>query len=226
MTAVSPLALRRCSWFSALAREPLTRLASSASFGVSDRDDWLYREGSPADATYLITRGAARWVRADGHGREFVLGVLSFDWTVHAAGTVVRGGVHRLGLQTLHRMHFIRIPADPFLQALDMSLDLTKRVASSMAADVHALADSAGNLGLLDIRGRVAKALLDSADPAGYARFLVTQADVAGQLGMSRQSFNEILSELRTRGLIRATGRGSVMVRDREGLRRLLRAGS
>lgn len=226
MTAVSPLALRRCSWFSGLPREPLSLLAASASFGAIDRDEWLYREGAAADAAFLITRGAGRWVRADGHGREFVLGVLSFDWTMHAAGAVVRGGEHRLALQALHRLHFVRIPAQSFLRALDMSLDLTKRVASSMAADVHSLADSAGNLGLLDIRGRVAKALLDSADPAGYARFLVTQADVAGQLGMSRQSFNEILSELRTRGLIRGTGRGSVMVRDRDGLRRLLRAGS
>ncbi len=226
MTPVSPLALRRCSWFATLERGPLTRLAMSAAFGVSDREHWLYREGSPADAAYLITRGAARWVRGDGHGREFVLAVLTFDWTMHAAGSVVRGGEHTLGLQTLHRIHYIRIPAEAFLVALDSSLDLTKRVAAAMAADVHGLAETAGNLGLLDIRRRVAKVLLDSADQAGHARFLVTQADVAGQLGMSRQSFNEILSDMRARGLIGGTGRGTVVVRDREGLWRLLRAGS
>jgi CRP/FNR family transcriptional regulator len=226
MTAVSPLALRRCSWFSSLAREPLTRLAVSATFGISDREQWLYEEGSPADAVYLITRGAARWIRGDGFGRAFVLEVLTFDWTLHAAGSVVRGGAHKLGLQTLHRLHYIRIPSEVFLWVLEASLELTKRAAASLAGDVHSLADTAGNLGLLDIRGRVAKALLDSADQAGHARFLVTQADIAGQLGMSRQSFNEILSELRTRGLIRGTGRGTLVVRDREGLRRLLRSGS
>ena len=226
MTTVSPMALRRCSWFTALDRAPLTRLAVSSTFGFSDRDDWLYREGSPADAAYLVTRGAARWVRSDGHGREFVLSVLTFDWAMHAAADAIRGGVHKHGLQSLHRMHYIRIPAEEFRLALDASLDLTKRVAAAMASDVHALAETAGTLGLLDIRGRVAKALLETADAAGHARFLVTQADVAGQLGMSRQSFNEILSELRARGLIRGGGRGSVVVRDRDGLRRLLRAGS
>lgn len=64
---------------------------------------------------------------------------------------------------------------------------------------------------------RLARWLLTVHDRAGDDRFHLTQADIAGMLGVRRATVSEVGSELETRRLIRR-GRGWVEVLDRPGL--------
>jgi CRP-like cAMP-binding protein len=64
---------------------------------------------------------------------------------------------------------------------------------------------------------RLARWLLTIHDRAGEDRFVLTQADIAGMLGVRRATVSEVGSELEEKGLIRR-GRGWVQVLDRPAL--------
>lgn len=64
---------------------------------------------------------------------------------------------------------------------------------------------------------RLARWLLTIHDRADDDRFVLTQADIAGMLGVRRATVSEVGSELEDRGLIRR-GRGWVQVLDRKAL--------
>ena len=65
---------------------------------------------------------------------------------------------------------------------------------------------------------RLARWLLSLHDRVGDTRFDLTQADIAGMLGVRRATVSEVGSSLEDRGVIER-GRGWVRVLDRPGLR-------
>jgi CRP/FNR family transcriptional regulator, cyclic AMP receptor protein len=74
------------------------------------------------------------------------------------------------------------------------------------------------DLVFLDLRGRVARQLLVLAgDGNGNARTSVTQAELASMVSGARQTVNQALRSLESRGCIRASGR-SFEILDRERL--------
>jgi CRP-like cAMP-binding protein len=77
------------------------------------------------------------------------------------------------------------------------------------------------DLAFLDLQGRVARQLLVLAgDGDGTARSSVTQTELASMVGGARQTVNQALRSLESRGYIRANGR-SFEILDRERLEHL-----
>jgi CRP/FNR family transcriptional regulator, cyclic AMP receptor protein len=77
------------------------------------------------------------------------------------------------------------------------------------------------DLAFLDLQGRVARQLLVLAgDGNQTARTAVTQAELASMVGGARQTVNQALRSLESRGYIRADGR-SFQILDRERLEHL-----
>jgi CRP-like cAMP-binding protein len=76
------------------------------------------------------------------------------------------------------------------------------------------------DLAFLSLQGRVAAKLLDLTGPDGDRTRRVTQVELATMVGGARQTVNQALRSLESRGYIRSAGR-SFAILDREQLRRL-----
>ncbi|KQW81937.1 Crp/Fnr family transcriptional regulator [Brevundimonas sp. Root1279] len=108
-------------------------------------------------------------------------------------------------------------PSDVFADALadseGMRTALAKFTESLFAQVQQAAACNAQHR----LDERLARWLLTIHDRADDDRFVLTQADIAGMLGVRRATVSEVGSELEDRGLIRR-GRGWVEVLDRKAL--------
>jgi CRP/FNR family transcriptional regulator, cyclic AMP receptor protein len=115
-----------------------------------------------------------------------------------------------------------------FLDFLAGHPDATRELLRALAAQIHANESFVEDLLYLDLKGRVAKRLLqlvapslDEPPPDGsVVPSVVTHADLASLCGGSRENVTRILSELQRRRLVEREGRRYVL-RDVSGLRRL-----
>jgi CRP-like cAMP-binding protein len=108
-------------------------------------------------------------------------------------------------------------PSDVFAEALGESEGMRAALArftESLFAQVQQAAACNARHRLDE---RLARWLLTIHDRAGGDRFHLTQADIAGMLGVRRATVSEVGSVLEDRGLIRR-GRGWVEILDREAL--------
>jgi CRP/FNR family transcriptional regulator, cyclic AMP receptor protein len=186
----------------------------------------LFVAGDPGGFVVLITSGRAKVVAATASGVETVLSL--------------RGPGDLIG--ELTAMDDDRAPRTATVAALDpvvcrvvAARDFRELVAAHGGIAVELLRMLAGRLressrrlvefGGYDTTRRLARLLTEMADAAGRtagSRVVLptglTQEDLAGLVGASRESIARGLAALRARGFV-ATGRRSVQVLDPEGLR-------
>jgi CRP/FNR family cyclic AMP-dependent transcriptional regulator len=120
------------------------------------------------------------------------------------------------------------VGGDRFLRFLGDHFEATRALLRGLARQIQAHESFVEDLLFLDLKGRVAKRLLqlvspslDELPPDGTVLpAVVTHADLASLCGGSRENVTRILSEFQRRGLVRRDGRRYVL-RSVSGLRRL-----
>ena len=185
----------------------------------------IFRKGDPGDALYVILRGQVKIVLPSDGEEEALLGVLEagdffgelslIDGQVRSASVFAAEETEAL---ILHRDHFLELVRNSPEFALDLLAALSQRLRQSD----EVIADAA----FLDVAGRLAKRLVDLAvrygkpSPDGTVISLrLTQRELAGMIGATRESVNKHLQSLRAQPVITADG-GRIVIRDLEKLRR------
>jgi CRP/FNR family transcriptional regulator, cyclic AMP receptor protein len=119
------------------------------------------------------------------------------------------------------------IGADPFLGFLATGFDAVRALLRGLANQIQAHESFTEDLLFLDLKGRVAKRLLQLAAGSGgpledgaVITAGLTHSDLASLSGGTRENVTRILSEFQRRGLVNRDGRRYVLT-DVAGLRRL-----
>lgn len=107
------------------------------------------------------------------------------------------------------------VGGERFLEFLSQHFRATRELLRTLARQIHAHESFVEDLLFLDLKGRVAKRLLqlvtpslDELPPDGVVLpAVVTHADLASLCGGSRENVTRILSELQRRGLVARDGR-------------------
>lgn len=222
MVGVDPQLLRSCIWFADVEQPDLADLSRACSAVAVTRDSWIFRQGQLPESLAILRNGRGLLVRSSCRDAELIIDMLTFRNTGFGAHHVLSARPLPLGLRAASRVDLIRIPIPALHQLIDRNPAVLRRFMVQMAHDIDAIAELVSDLGLLDLRRRVAKLLLKSANEDGLVRFFASQHTVARRLGVSRQSLNKTMSALQRRGWIDRRGRGQVLLVDPGGLRRLL----
>jgi len=105
------------------------------------------------------------------------------------------------------------VPAEAFLAVVLAEIDAARRLLRALARQVQSQQAFAEDLLFLDLKGRVAKRLLQMVTPDldalpedGIVVPDVTQADLASLCGGSRENVTRILKEFERRGFVRRDG--------------------
>ena len=119
------------------------------------------------------------------------------------------------------------VSADDFLGFLAAEPSASRSLLRVLARQVHSHEAFVDDLLFLDLKGRVAKRLLQMATPSlddlpedGPAIPAVTHADLASLCGGSRENVTRVLSEFQRRGLLERDGKRYVLTKV-EGLARI-----
>ena len=221
--------LARTSLFAHLDESELLGLGACARRRTYRKGEFIFHQGDPGDAVFVLTEGRVKVIFASEDGDEMILATLQ---PPHFFGelALIDGGPRSASIQTLEPTAVLTLTRATLLDLMARQPAVTDLILRSLGRLVRLMIAQASDLVFMDLHGRVAKLLLrligQATGQPGEQLSLdlkMTQSDLAAMVGGSRQSVNHILHEFERRGYLRLTGH-TLIVKDLEALRR--RAGS
>ena len=185
----------------------LKALAEQGTVKAFPKNTIIVSEGDRSDSLFIVQAGKVKVYLADEHGKELLLGT-------HGPGEyfgemILDEGPRSASVMTMEPSRFSVITTDQFKQFLARHPDIGLELIKSLIHRVRALTKTVGNLGLLDVYGRVARLLLDMAVEENGKQVIkehLTQQDMASRVGCSREMISRILKDLRVGGYIKTDG--------------------
>jgi CRP/FNR family cyclic AMP-dependent transcriptional regulator len=193
----------------------LSVIATQSSLQRYKRKERIVTQGSVTDTMYFVILGGAHVAMEDRLKRETIVSTLRpgdyfgemslIDHQPHVANVIAIKSTEILAVKNsvlstwLPLQHSV---ASYLMQTLVLRLRLANRTIESLS--------------LLDVRGRVARALLDSAieDEHGnlFIRDKISSTDLGKMIGASRETVSRILSDFEARGLIKTESSGTMLL--------------
>jgi len=213
--------LQRIALFAELPSDTLAGVARVAIRRTYMADELIILEGDPCRAAYFVSQGHVRVMRTSPDGREQVLSQLGPAQSFNTVPPFLPAGVNHATAQAVEPSVVYAIPKDDLLSLVGTSPPLALALLKDFAERLDHLTDLVEDLSLRTVRGRLARFLLDQAQPgAGEPDAVVpqwTQTEMAARLGTVREMIGRTLRSFADAGLIRVE-RGRIELLDRDGL--------
>ena len=218
-TMVSNLELiRRVPLFSTLTAAQAESVADAVVKNRFKRGDAIVEQGKKSNALSIMLTGRARVITTDQRGREVILATMQpgdyvgemslIDNEPHSA--TVRAEV-QTDVLVLGRLEFARCLPENSSMAYAIMKGLVQRLRHA-DRKIESLA-------LMDVYGRVARALLEFAIPDAQGdaviRDKVSRQDLAKMVGASREMVSRVMKDLEERGFVETRSDGSMLVKER-----------
>jgi len=190
------------------------------------RGAYLLNEGEISDHVAVVLEGRAKVASVTHDGREVVLAVRGPGDLVGEL-SALDGGVRSSSVCALEPVEAVIIPSDRFALFLEAHPRLAILLLQTVTRKLRDADRKRIEFGAYDTPGRVARRIVELADQYGEhdARGVritlsLTQDELAGWTGASREAVSKALRHFRDRGWIE-TGRRSIVVLDLEALQTL-----
>jgi CRP-like cAMP-binding protein len=211
--------------FHELGEPALLGLAERATERTYERGEALFHQGDPGDSLFILVDGLVKVFVASEKGDEMVLTTLRPPDSFGELA-LIDGGPRSASIRALEPTTALTVGRSALQELMQRQLEVAPALLRSMGTLARELIEHTGDLVFLDLQGRVAKLLVGIADQRGEAQdtgialdLEVTQTDLAAMVGGSRQSVNQILHALESRGYLELHGR-EVVLKDLAALRR------
>ena len=159
----------------------------------------LYQQGAPSDEMFLILEGRVLLECCHASGKKRAIYIVSAGMTIGEAGAMF-GGSHDFRAVTVTQCRLFRIPAPVFRRRVEASPALALQVFQVEARKGQVLARVLAMDSFLDLRARVAQALLSLSEqhgrpePEGILLTIpFTHQEMADLLGVSRVAVSQCM---------------------------------
>jgi len=158
------------------------------------RNDTLFGEGDPPDCLYLVAQGRLAIAIANPIDRRESVVALMEPGDLFGELAMLDDGPRSAMARALEPTIVYSVPYRPVLDLLEseprLLWNVTRLLAQRLRAMDEALADSV----FLDVPGRTAKRLLELAGHNNEFVLPITQEELAGMVGASRERVNKALA--------------------------------
>jgi CRP-like cAMP-binding protein len=186
--------LATTEFFADAPRGVLAAIADAGTVRHLVRGDVLFREGDVADSLYLVLSGRIAIAIANPiDHRETVVSLMETG-DLFGEIAMLDDGPRSAMARALEPTDVLSIPFEPAVQAFrsdpQMLWGVTRLLAHRLRTMDEALADSV----FLDVTGRTAKRLLELSEGDDEFQLPVTQEELAGMVGASRERVNKAIA--------------------------------
>ena len=189
--------------FAAL-RPSLRGLASRGTIRSYPKNSVIINEGEAGDALFVLLQGRVKVYSNDSAGRE-----ITFNFVDHGdyfAEMCIDGGPRSASVMTVEPAVCSVVSPAAVRQHMSEQPDFAFDLISQVIRRARAATDTARNMALLDVYGRVVVALQG---PPGHARTQlpltltkITHQSLASRVGASREMVSRLLKDLEKGGYI------------------------
>lgn len=213
--------LRRTELFAALSDDALERVVASASSRELRRGDILFEEGDEPDHLYVVEDGRMAIASRSIDGRESVFALMERGDLFGEMG-LLDGLGRSAQARALEPSQITEIPYAPVRAIFEERPELLWGVVALLAGRLRSMDSALADSVFLDVTGRTAKRLLDLAGEHDEFQLPVTQEELAGMVGASRERVNKAIASFVRLGWIGQSDRRYAIL-DREQLTRRAR---
>ncbi len=191
-------------------------------------DAIVLSEGDASERVLLLVSGRVKISTVSEEGQETVLGYRGAG-EILGELSAIDGAPHNATVTVVEAGEALVVPAARFVEALAGEPEATLALLRSVVARLRDADRTRADYTARDVVGRISHRLVELAAEYGHPSddgieidLPISQRELAGWVGSSREAANKALAELEHRGLVRVTRR-RLTVSDPEGLRRLAR---
>jgi len=185
--------LSRSELFSALDAETVNSIAGSAKAVSLRRNELVFSEGDEATDMYVVRAGRIAIANRSIDGRESVMALME-PGDLFGEMSFFDGDPRSADARALEASDLIVVPFQPVRDAFQAKPEFLWHVVELLVKRLRTTDEALADSVFLDVPGRTAKRLLELAGGADEFVLPVTQEELAGMVGASRERVNKAIS--------------------------------
>ena len=213
-----PVLLKKVSIFAGLPDEPLHDLAQRMRPRSADAGAVIVSQEEVGDSLFVLASGKVKVVLYGDTGREIILSILR-DGDFFGEMSLLDRQPRSANVVAVEDSELLTLDQEAFRHHLTQNPSTAMAILAEMTRRLRKADEVIGNLALLDVYARVARAIRELAQQQGepvegglLIRERPTQQEMAGLIGTSRETVSRALNDFMRRGLMEMTGK-QILVR-------------
>lgn len=222
MTMLSSLDLiRRVPLFSMLTDAQAAAVADAVVKRRFKRGEVIVEQGKKSNALFILLNGRARVLTADSRGREVILATLQPGDHIGEM-SLIDNEPHSATVRAEMQTDVLMLGRVEFARCLPENTSMAYAVMRGLVQRLRHADRKIESLALMDVYGRVARALLEFASDGPDGQLLIreriSRQDIAKMVGASREMVSRVMKDLEDRGYIETQENGAIVVKERLGM--------
>ena len=209
--------IRRVPLFSMLTDAQAAAVSGAIVKRRYKRGDRIVEQGKKSNALFIMLTGRARVISADARGREVILATLQPGDYIGEM-SLIDNEPHSASVQAEIQTDVLELGRLDFARCLPENNSMAYAVMKGLVQRLRHADKQIASLALMDVYGRVARALLEFARPDAHGQMMirdkVSRSDIAKMVGASREMVSRVMKDLEERGFVVTLGNGAMMVKD------------
>jgi CRP-like cAMP-binding protein len=186
--------LAKTDFFGLAPIEDLARIGSMSRKRILSRGDHLFEAGEDAESMYVVLTGrVAIAIANEIDKRESMVALMEVGDLFGEMGLLDAGPRSAMG-RAIEACEVLEIPYPPVEELLENNPTVLRGVVRMLAERLRVMDGALADSVFLDVTGRTAKRLLELAAGADEFVLPVTQEELAGMVGASRERVNKAIS--------------------------------
>ena len=219
MSMLSNLELiRRVPLFALLSSSHAELVADSIVKRRYKRGEIIVEQGQKTNTLFIILTGRVRVVTADKRGREVILATLQ-PGDYLGEMSLIDNQAHSATVRAEIQTDMLTLGRSEFARCLPENSSMSYSIMRGLVQRLRQADRKIESLALMDVYGRVARALLEFAAPDREGlmaiRDRISRQDIAKMVGASREMVSRVMKDLEERGFIETREDGSMLIKDR-----------
>ena len=210
--------IRRVPLFSTLTQAQAEAVADSVVKRRFKRGECIVEQGKKSNCLAIVLTGRARVMTTDTRGREVILATMNPGDYVGEM-SLIDNQPHSATVKAEVQTDVLILGRTEFARCLPENTSMAYAVMKGLVQRLRHADRKIESLALMDVYGRVARALLEFArtdkDGQLFIKDRVSRQDVAKMIGASREMVSRVMKDLEDRGFIEVAEDGSTIIKER-----------
>ena len=207
--------LAEVTLFAALTDSELDRVLDASADLELVRGDVLFKEDEEADTLFIVESGRVAIGNRSVDGRESMVALME-PGDLFGEMSLFDGTGRSADARALEPSRVLSVPFEPLRATLDERPALLWEVVKMLSGRLRHMDAALADAFFLDVTGRTAKRLLELAGETDAFEIPITQEELAGLIGASRERVNKAISAFMRLGWIEQHDRSYVILKRRE----------
>ena len=197
--------------FSGVQQELLEPIVEQSSVQSLQRGDMLFSEGDQANDLYIVLEGRVAIANRSFDGRESVVALME-SGDLFGEMPLFRPDGRSADARVLENSSVVVIPYVPVKSLYQEHPEMLWKIVDMLAERLKVMDVALADSMFLDVTGRTAKRLLELAGADEEFELPVTQEELAGMIGASRERVNKSLASFIKLGWLAQKGEKYVIL--------------